>query len=199
MIVAMQDTDGNRYIWDELLRQWVPVTGAMSPAELAAEMAPTLRSQYVARASLSGRFQRVDKKTAITAVTTTTWADLDTSTDITLSGVQVGDVVEAGLSFTASDADPILFLDVVSVVAGAPVNSWGDNGVPSSSRWGAQCWVTSAGNLGIGGSIPRAVTSNDLVDGVLTLRVRARLNSAGSATVTGGGNTPFTFWARNHQ
>lgn len=47
MIVAMQDTDGNRYIWDELLRQWVPVTGAMSPAELAAEMAPTLRSQYV--------------------------------------------------------------------------------------------------------------------------------------------------------
>lgn len=47
MIATMQDTDGNRYIWDELLRQWVPVTGAMSPAELAAEMAPTLRSQYL--------------------------------------------------------------------------------------------------------------------------------------------------------
>lgn len=45
-MVAMQDNDGNRYVWDEILRQWVPITGAMSPAELANEMDPVLRGRY---------------------------------------------------------------------------------------------------------------------------------------------------------
>ena len=41
-----QDTDGNRMIWDETLRQWVPVTGSLSPAELANEINPILSSRY---------------------------------------------------------------------------------------------------------------------------------------------------------
>ena len=41
-----QDTDGNRMIWDETLRQWVPVTGSLSPAELANEIQPILSSRY---------------------------------------------------------------------------------------------------------------------------------------------------------
>lgn len=40
------DTDGNRMVWDETLRQWVPVTGALSPAELADQMQPVLSSRY---------------------------------------------------------------------------------------------------------------------------------------------------------
>ncbi len=40
------DTDGNRMIWDETLRQWVPVTGSMSPAELANEINPILSSRF---------------------------------------------------------------------------------------------------------------------------------------------------------
>lgn len=41
------DTDGNRMVWDETLRQWVPVTGSLSPAELANEMMPSLSSRYL--------------------------------------------------------------------------------------------------------------------------------------------------------
>lgn len=41
-----QDTDGNRMIWDETLRQWVPVTGSLSPAELANEINPILSSRF---------------------------------------------------------------------------------------------------------------------------------------------------------
>lgn len=40
------DTDGNRMIWDERLRQWVPVTGSMSPAELANEIQPILSKRF---------------------------------------------------------------------------------------------------------------------------------------------------------
>ena len=43
----MTDTNGDRYVWDVNLRQWVPVTGALSPAELANEMQPVLSSRYV--------------------------------------------------------------------------------------------------------------------------------------------------------
>lgn len=42
------DTDGNRMVWDETLRQWVSVTGALSPAELAAQMDPVLSARFVA-------------------------------------------------------------------------------------------------------------------------------------------------------
>ncbi len=42
-----QDTDGNRMIWDETLRQWVPVTGSLSPAELANEINPILSSRFL--------------------------------------------------------------------------------------------------------------------------------------------------------
>lgn len=47
-----QDTDGNRMIWDETLRQWVPVTGSLSPAELANEMQPVLSSRYASQSSI---------------------------------------------------------------------------------------------------------------------------------------------------
>lgn len=47
-----QDTDGNRMIWDETLRQWVPVTGSLSPAELANEINPILSSRFAPRANV---------------------------------------------------------------------------------------------------------------------------------------------------
>jgi hypothetical protein len=48
MIPAMtyEDTNGDRMRWDETLRQWVPITGSLSPAELADEINPILSSRF---------------------------------------------------------------------------------------------------------------------------------------------------------
>lgn len=168
----------------------IPPNDAYSAAES--------NSRYASRLSLSGKYSRIDYTSAIAAVTSTTWVDLDTATDITLTGVTAGDVIEVGLAFTASDASPILFLDCVSWVSGAAVNSWGTpaSGI-SDTRWGVQSWVAGVADVGLGGVVARAVASGDLASGSLTLRLRARLNGAGSSAVRSGGNSPFTFWAKN--
>ena len=49
-----QDTDGNRMIWDETLRQWVPVTGSLSPAELADQMQPVLSARFAPLSQTDG-------------------------------------------------------------------------------------------------------------------------------------------------
>ena len=72
------DTDGNRMIWDETLRQWVPVTGSMSPAELANEIQPILAARHAPLAALyfpgsSGNYVR-----------TPNTASLDITGDITI-------------------------------------------------------------------------------------------------------------------
>lgn len=112
MIVAMQDTDGNRYIWDELLRQWVPVTGAMSPAELAAEMAPTLRSQFgLVVDVVSG-----DNAAAINAALSSGATDVSLPHGQTV-GVGSTIVVPTGVRFdlNKSTLKPLADVDVVQV------------------------------------------------------------------------------------
>lgn len=45
--MTYEDTNGDRMRWDETLRQWVPITGSLSPAELADQMQPVLASRFV--------------------------------------------------------------------------------------------------------------------------------------------------------
>jgi len=156
-------------------------------------------SRYSSRASTSGRFAAVYFTGVIDAITSTTWADLDTDTDLTLTGVTAGDVIQVGLSFAMSDSDPITFFDVVSLVSGSPQRSWGVDGAPADSQWGIAGLASSANNLGRAAVATRACIAGDLSAGSLTLRVRTRLNSAGTSTLHQGGNVPFHFWARNLQ
>ena len=69
------DTDGNRMVWDETLRQWVPVTGSLSPAELASEMQPVLSSRF---APLFGaRVVPIGDSTVIANSDSMTWGSRD--------------------------------------------------------------------------------------------------------------------------
>ncbi len=118
-----QDTDGNRMIWDETLRQWVPVTGSLSPAELANEINPILSSRYGVgmqpryRTGLGmwqySSFLRNPSSTAWPTINRLYWCPFFFPTPVTISalGVNVssagtaGNVVRLGLwSPSAVDA-----------------------------------------------------------------------------------------------
>lgn len=178
----------------DMLTRAAGVPARITRADLAQDSA--FSSRYTSRASTSGRFARAVYTGGDITVTSTTWVALEASLNLTLTGVTAGDVIQCGISAISTDADPIIFLDVVSDVSGSAVSSWSGVG-PSNTTWGITAWAMSGNVIGIGGAISRAVVSGDLSAGSLTLIPRVRLNSAGTSTISCGGNVSVVFWAVN--
>lgn len=130
-------------------------------------------------------------------VTSTTWANFDTALDLTLDA-NAGDFVEVAVSGMWENQASDACLDVVSLVSGSPVNSWGSNGTPDNANTGVLAWFGSTGVFSpVGGSITRAVISGDLSGGTLTLRLRTRLLAAGSKDMQAISTAPFIVMAKN--
>jgi hypothetical protein len=129
---------------------------------------------------------------------TTTWADFDNSLDLVLAA-STGDVIEVAISGRWQSDATLGYLDVVSVVSGSPVNSFGLDGAPSNSHGGITGWEGEGGVImPISGSFFRTLVAGDISSGNVTLRLRRRNASASNKTIFTLTNTPFEWWARNH-
>lgn len=138
-------------------------------------------------------FEHKIRTTGDITVSSTSWANLENSLDITLTA-QAGDVIEAGISARCSGS--FVFLDVVTVVGGSPVNSFGrTSGLPTDSDGGPSTWSFPNGGDTIGGSVMYTVVAGDVSSGTVTLRLRYRV-SVGN-TIYAQSAIPFQWWAKN--
>jgi hypothetical protein len=139
---------------------------------------------------------RARRTTGNLTLNSTTWADVDTGLDLTLADVVDGDVVEVSVSCRWNDESPEGYLDVASIVAGAPVNYWATGG--NDAYAGNPGWhgAASAGT-GASGVIQKAIVSGDLSAGTLTLRLRYRTSAASNKLLFAGTSYPLIFEAKN--
>lgn len=149
------------------------------------------------------RNARAHKKTRRTSgdltLNSTNWANVDTGLDIALPAL-VGDDIQVGLSaFTGSEAVN-LYLDAVSVVGGAPVNSFGRAAAVEAAPGGLgiQSWlVASGGFIPLGSPYIYTVVAGDLSSGIITVRLRYATGTAANRTLRANANQPLQFWAKN--
>lgn len=108
------------------------------------------------------------------AVSDTSWADVDSSIDLTVAAA-AGDRLLIGLNARWIDggADEYGFLDAVTMVSGSPVNYVSGAG---SSGEGVPSWAitNSDGKSSIGGSVMYEVQAGDISGGEVTLRLRKK-------------------------
>lgn len=128
----------------------------------------------------------------------TVWANVNTGLDITLPAA-AGQWAMVGLSgFTDSAAVDAVF-DIVSVVAGSPVNSWAGTTSPVNSNYGVIGWYSPAAVPGpISGSITKQLVAGDISAGQVTLRLRYQTKAATNRNLQGTTAVPLTMWAEVH-
>jgi lysophospholipase L1-like esterase len=171
----------------------------MVTAALTAVLPRTAPVPAAPPASESGRWGRVTLASGNLGLTETKWANVSgEALDIKLTGVKPGQVVEVALSGFSPSVGTGLLLDAVSIVGGAPVNSWALDGTPTEAGLGVQGWrCVSSVNASLCGTVQRAVTAADLVNGELTLRLRYKNTSGTARTLDAEANAPLIVTARN--
>lgn len=137
----------------------------------------------------------------VTVNSNAAWANIDTAIDLVLPAV-VGDLIEVSVSgIWGAESANVGFLDVVSIVGGNPVNSWGVGGAvvtnPQTVQ-GVQAWRGEQGvYCGFGGAVSKRVVAGDISGGNVTLRLRAATSAASNKTFYAGTVNPFCWHAKN--
>lgn len=148
-------------------------------------------------APIYANFVRNDRTAGDLTLNSTTWADVDNGLDATVAA-ETGDWLLVGLSAFWGNQASVGFLDAVSLVAGAPVNSITLKGAPNNSAFGVLAWGGAVSQQGYaGGAIPYQVQAGDLSTGNVTLRLRYRTFSAVNKTLGAQALIPLTFWVVN--
>lgn len=131
----------------------------------------------------------------------TAWANLPVAVpDLAAIKCNVGDYVEIGASGLWNNDAQVGQLDMVSVVAGVPVNAWGQNG-PENNTWaGIMSWygIASAIRPVSGGMIKQVVAGDLDASSNLTLRLRGFVSAAAGKSMFATVGVPFVYWAINH-
>lgn len=131
------------------------------------------------RYQLSRAFKFV-RHTGTTTFSTTSWANFNTATDITLEA-EVGDVLYADLSANFDDQSAVMCrCNLVTVVAGSPVNGWDTLTTPVNADLGLWFSSTVAEYIQFGLPNRYTVVAGDISGGLVTVRIRGRMNAAGS-------------------
>lgn len=129
-------------------------------------------------------------------INSTTWVNLDTGMDLTLTAA-TGDKVVCWLSgLVEATAAAFLFFDCATWVSGAGVH-WMGSGEPTTSTGnGVGAWVVRdvAQFNNLSGSIGLVLQAGDISAGTVTLRLRCRVN-ASSRVVRASTTDPLTFQA----
>jgi hypothetical protein len=133
-------------------------------------------------------------------ITAATWGVTANASPTLVLAAKVGDWVEVGISALYQNDAVNGLLDVASMVSGAAVNAWGENGPENNAHEGVPSWGgTPSAYSHVGGSIIRQVTANDLEKGgQLTLQLRGR-TSSGTRVIIANATDPFTMYAINHR
>jgi hypothetical protein len=157
-----------------------------------------VRDRFNTVRSYQNRYERQKRTSGSLSSSSTTWVNVDTGLDLVLNA-STGDVVEVAVSGIWGGESTQKYLDVVTVVSGSPVNSFGVDGAPSNSHtgilayWGQENIINS-----ISGSFFRTLVAGDISSNTVTLRLRRRNAGATNTSIAAQTDFPFEWWARNH-
>lgn len=148
------------------------------------------------------RFQRarsfkvVRRTSGDVAITSTTMVDLDTTMDIALN-CQIGDVLEANINGAWSNEAIAGRIEAVTLVSGAPVNTF--SGIAwSTTSDGVAGWHGIPSVYGvIGGPAYLMVAAGDIANGLVAVRLKVRVTTAGTKTLTASATNPLMFAVKN--
>lgn len=133
---------------------------------------------------------------------TGSWMNVNTALDLVVPAA-VDDLIEVTVCGVWGLEAPTGLLDVVSIVSGNPVNSWGVGGAVVANPntvMGVQAWYGPGSvNHVMNGSIAKRIVAGDLSGGNVTLRLRTALTSAGSKTLYASTTLPFLVQAVNYK
>lgn len=175
---------------------FVPVLILSEDADNAAECRDD--GLYVAARVYLDHDFAVRSSTSIT-VNGTAWANLSTTLDISLAGVEAGDVVGVWASGLWGNEATEAYGDVVSVVGGAVQNSWAAQGAVEAGGFGIMAWRGEISVFdSLGGGTEKALVAGDIENGSALLRVRVRTSSATNKTLYGTSLLEFHWGARNY-
>jgi hypothetical protein len=135
----------------------------------------------------------------VVANTAGVWTAVDTATDLTVTGVAAGDVLQITGDFLTDTAAALTGLDIATIVAGNPVN-WvsSRSGSHAVTTEGTNGWYTqgAAGNyLKAGVPLIYPVVAGDISGGNVTLRLYYL--ASGAATLYATTAHPLHWWATN--
>lgn len=145
------------------------------------------------------RYARAKRTAGSLTLNSTVWANVDTGLDLTLNAV-AGDVIEYGISSSSPSAAVDLYMDVVTVVSGSPVNSFGFDAAPANptTSFGIAAFYAPPSMYAIiSGSFFRTLVSGDISAGTVTLRLRYATGTATNRTLNAAASLPTEVWARN--
>lgn len=141
-------------------------------------------------------FDKMTRTAGSLSTSSTSYVNLSTTIDITLSGVLVGDVIEVGASMLYDAQAVQAVMDVATIVAGSPINyisGAGSAGEGVSAWWGEG----TATQTPSGGTVLYTLVAGDLSAGTVLLRLRWRTRTAASKTVFATSTIPFHWYAKN--
>ena len=143
-------------------------------------------------------FARSTRTSGNVTCNSTTWANVDTATDLTLTA-STGQWLEIGLSSFWTNNAVTGNLTVVTLVGGSPVNDTSTGAAPDNTTAGVGAWRGGTGDFApIGGSILYQLVSGDLSGDTVTLRLRYRTQTAANKTLGADSATvSLHFWAKN--
>ena len=160
----------------------------------AAEMNTYMRDNLT---QLRGDFD-LSRATANIAMNSVVWANLAGPADLVVAAAS-GDVVECSLSALFSNEAADGYIDAVTIVAGAPVNSFAINAAPVNTSQGIMGWRGTGGvYCNAAGNFFRVLTAGDISGGNVTVRLRYRTGAATVRTMLGSADFPQVFACRNH-
>lgn len=146
------------------------------------------------RARAHRKFRKVSGNTTYASAS---WGNLDTGLDMTIEA-QVGDDLEYGLSGVWSTEAVNCRLDVATLVSGAVVNYFG-GAVETATGDGVGAWYGKTGEVSaVGGAVLYTVQAGDIdANGKVTVRLRARCDSATTKTLFSNANLPLQGYVKN--
>ena len=138
----------------------------------------------------------------ITLNSNQTWANLPTigtAGDLTLNAT-ADDIIECGISALVSNTASSAGFDVVTIVSGSALNSFGVNGAVTTwaANQGMSGWFVSANvEKTISGTATYKLVAGDISAGTVTLRVRSTNSSATTKVLFASSVNQYVWWAKN--
>lgn len=131
----------------------------------------------------------------------TSWANWPTIGTLIIPNVVAGDYIEFGAHFLVSAPATAVQFDIVTEVAGSPVNSIGKRAAALVASENEDClpgwFVTSGTSQRVVGSAPvYPLQAGDLTTTTVILRLRYRTSAAANATVFATPDDSFTVWGK---
>jgi hypothetical protein len=150
--------------------------------------------------SYQNRYAQAKRTSGNITLNSTGWANVDTGLDLTLNAAS-GDVVEVAISANIQNQAVEAYFDVVTVVAGSPVNSFGRDNSPANppTSYGIMGWLCGPSVAArLTGGFFRTLAAGDISAGTVTLRLRYATQTATNRTLDAGTANALHWWARNH-